>query len=117
MQAIITDFLTHTLFTMLWSWFSQFWMWIGGVAVAILAWMFSPAIRTYTIAILAAMALLFSAFIYGYTYHTTQVIHEVQTQYQTQVVTHQCSEFSPYLVKGPSADKFLAVLKRHNLCI
>jgi len=86
--------------------FLKFWIWICGGAAALLGFMFSAKIRVYTIAMICLLALLLGAYFYGYTSN-----HSVQT------ITHTCEEFRKYLVKGPSADKFLAVLKRHNLCM
>lgn len=52
-----------------WAWVvgvvTAFGIWIAGAAAFVLAFLFSPAIRKYTIAALALVALVGSAYIYG----------------------------------------------------
>ena len=82
-----------------------FWPWVVGVASAILAFLFSPTLRKYTLAVIAIVAILVVTFIGGYRSN-----HTVQT------VTHSCSEFRKVLVTGPATDKAIRIFQKHGLC-
>lgn len=87
------------------AWLSQFWGWIVAGAGAVLAYLFSPTLRKYTIAIIALVLLFATFFVLGYNFN-----HSVK------MVTHSCSEFRQYLVSGPATDKAISIFKRHGLC-
>lgn len=95
--SVILAWITTTLM--------QFWGWIAAACVAILAFLFSPTLRKYTIGIIAAFILLVMAFLYGYNSN-----HTVET------ITHSCQEFRDRLVTGPATDKAIAIFKRNGLC-
>jgi hypothetical protein len=101
MSAIVT-----AVFAFIVNFLTQFWMWFAGAAVAILAFLFSPTLRKYTIGIIAALILLGLAAIWGYNLN-----HPVE------VVTHTCEEFRKWLVKGPATDKAIDIFQRHGLCV
>lgn len=103
---MIVSAIVGTILNTLWLWTIQFWMWIAGGALAVLAYLFSPALRKYTLAIIALAILLAIAWILGYNSNTT--VH---------TVTHTCDEFRQWLTKGAATDKALAIFKRHGLCL
>ncbi len=100
------SFVISAILSLVLGWLSQFWMWIVGVAVAILGFMFSPAIRKYTLAAIAVVAIVAVVYFWGFNSN-----HTVQT------VTHTCDEFRKWLVSGPATDKAIGIFKRHGLCI
>jgi hypothetical protein len=85
---------------------SQFWGWIVGGAVGILAFLFSPILRKYTIGAIAILIVGVAVYWYGY-----------NSNHTVQVVTHTCDEFRRWLVTGPATDKAIAIFKRHGLCL
>lgn len=91
----------------IWSWivgvFMAFWPWIVAGASAVLAFLWSPTIRKYTIGLVAVAAIGLSVFIWGYNSNHT-------------VTTHPCTEYSKHLTPGVAADKVIKVFKRNGLC-
>ena len=93
-----------------WGWITttlmQIWGWIVAGGIAILAMLFSPSIRKYTIAALVAIILLATAYIVGYS-----------SNHNVELVQHACTEFSK-LLKGPATeiDKIVSVFRRKGLC-
>lgn len=79
-----------------------FWPWLLGGAGAVLAFLFSPTIRKYTIGIIAVALILGITFLGGYNSN-----HAITT------VTHSCTEFSKHLT---ITTKGINVLKKNGLC-
>ena len=82
----------------------QFWGWIAAGCIAVLAFLFSPQLRKYTIGVVAAGILLVMAFIYGYNSNDT-----------VRVITHDCSDFAK-LMAG-EVTKVVNTFKRNGLCV
>lgn len=81
---------------------AAFWPWLLGGASAVLAFLFSPTIRKYTMAALAIGLVLIITFVGGYNSN-----HTVQKQLPT------CTDFKKY---ATISDKTLASFQRHGLC-
>lgn len=82
-----------------------FWPWIMGASAAVLAFLFSPTLRKYTVAAIAVALLLGITFIGGY-----------NSNHTVKVVTHSCDEFRKHIVVGPVTDKAIKIFKRNGLC-
>lgn len=95
------------ILTVVWNWIVgvvvAFWPWLVAGASAILAFLFSPSIRKYTIAIIAVAAILASVFVWGYNSNHT-------------VTTLPCTEYSKPLTTGVATDKIIKYYKRNGLC-
>jgi hypothetical protein len=102
----MAGFILSTIWSVTSGLLYQFWMWIVGGSVGLLAFLFSPTIRKYSLGILAV--LIIGAFIWFWGYNSN---HSVE------IVTHTCDEFRKWLVSGPATDKALAIFKRHDLCL
>lgn len=101
--------MTSIILATVWAWAQStllaFWPWLVGGASAVLAFMFSPSIRKYTLGVIAVAIILAATYLYGYNSN-----HSITT------VTHSCSEFQKVLVSGSATNKAIAVFKRHGLC-
>jgi hypothetical protein len=104
MSAILT-----AIWTALVGFLIQFWGWFVGAGLAVLGLLFSPTLRKYTIAVLAAAAVFGGTYFYAYDkgYHAPHPI----------VITlPSCSAFAKHLVKGPATDKAIQIFYRNHLC-
>ena len=82
-----------------------FWMWLVGASIAVLAFLFSPTIRKYTIGVIAVGIILVSTFLWGY-----------NSNHNVEVRAYKCSEFTKHLVTGPATDKAIRIFQRNKLC-
>jgi hypothetical protein len=106
MGSLISGFILTNIWSFLTGIFYQFWMWIVGSSVALLAFLFSPTLRKYTVGLIAIVLLATAVWIWGY-----------NSNHNVEVLTHTCDEFRRWLVSGPATDKALAIFKRHDLCM
>lgn len=87
---------------------TAFWGWIVAGGLGLLAFMFSPTLRKYTIAALTVAAIIGSMYFYGY-----------NKGYNAEhpVTPPACSEFRKVLVTGPATDKTIRIFERKGLCL
>ncbi len=97
------SFILGAAWTFIYTSALAFWPWIVGIATAVLAFLFSPTIRKYTVAALAIGILLGLSALWGY-----------NLPHKTQVVTHQCTEFTKHLKIDT---KGVNTMKRYGLCL
>lgn len=105
---MISGIILSTIMTFVWTTLSAFWGWIIAGGLALLGFLFSPTLRKYTIAAITILAVLGSAYVYGYTKGSTA---------PRDPVPPACSEFRKVLVTGPATDKAIALFERKGLCV
>lgn len=105
---MISSIIISSILTFLWSTITAFWGWIVAGGVALLGVMFSPTLRKYTIAAITVIAILISAYAYGYT-KGFKADHPITPP--------ACVEFRKHLVEGPATDKAITIFKRNGLCV
>jgi hypothetical protein len=106
-MSLILAFLTAQIVPAIIAFLTAFWGWILAGGLALLGFMFSPALRKYTIALLAVAAILASTYYYAF-----------KAGYESPhpVTPPACTEFAKHLVTGPATDKAIGIFKRYHLC-
>lgn len=85
---MFSSIILGTIWTFISGILAQFWGWILGGAVALLAFLFSPSIRKYTLGALAILAIAACIFLYGY--NQGAAAHQVDVcKYLMHIDAHQ----------------------------
>lgn len=102
---MFSGFILTNIWTLLTGLLMQFWMWLVGGSAVLLAFLFSPTLRKYSLGAIAILLIGTAIWIWGY-----------NSNHSTEMLTHACNEFQRWLVSSPATDKALAIFKRHGLC-